>query len=91
MITDGDEQNPLNFGSNFGDILNIETFLSSIPIYPLFLSSSTDATEPSRGYSTSNSLHLLSTDATEPNTFPYIRYPASKRETILILSFFYFS
>ena len=38
MITEGDEQNPLNFGSNFGDILSIENFLSSTPIYSLFSS-----------------------------------------------------
>ena len=46
MITEADEQNPLNFGSNVGHNVSIIIFLEITTLYTKFLLLFTDATEP---------------------------------------------
>jgi len=46
MITDGDAQNPLNFGSNVGHKVSIIIFLEISKLYSKFLYLFTDATDP---------------------------------------------
>jgi len=46
IITDGDEQNPLNFGSNVGHKISIIIFLEISKLYTKFLLLFTDATDP---------------------------------------------
>ena len=46
MITEADEQNPLNFGSNVGHKVSIFIFLEITTLYTKFLFLFTDATEP---------------------------------------------
>ena len=48
MITEADEQNPLNFGSNVGHKVSIIIFLEITTLYTKFLYLFTNATEPAR-------------------------------------------
>ena len=48
MITEADEQNPLNFGSNVGHKVSIIIFLEITTLYTNIFFLFTDATEPSK-------------------------------------------